>query len=113
MWKDRDEAMNFTQKHDIEIIKDEKRYVPLVADSGPALAHTQPPSPPPHTTPLPLTHTLFSHVRTATCTFLLISPSCRSELESEVRLQVDDLMREELKNLKLVCPTSRSAFLQS
>ena len=25
MWKDRNEAMNFSQKHDIEIIKDEKR----------------------------------------------------------------------------------------
>ena len=29
---------------------------------------------------------------------------CRKELEAEVRLQVDDLMREELKNLKLVRP---------
>ena len=29
---------------------------------------------------------------------------CRKELESEIRTQVDELMREELKNLKLVCP---------
>ena len=29
---------------------------------------------------------------------------CRKELESEIRAQVDELMREELKNLKLVCP---------
>ena len=28
----------------------------------------------------------------------------RKELESEIRAQVDELMREELKNLKLVCP---------
>lgn len=27
---------------------------------------------------------------------------CRVEIEKEVRLQVDELMREELKNLKLV-----------
>lgn len=27
---------------------------------------------------------------------------CRVELEAEIRLQVDELMREELKNLKLV-----------
>ena len=28
----------------------------------------------------------------------------RKELESEIRAQVDELMREELNNLKLVCP---------
>ena len=28
--------------------------------------------------------------------------TCRVELEAEIRLQVDELMREELKNLKLV-----------
>lgn len=28
---------------------------------------------------------------------------CRVELEAEIRLRVDELMREELKNLKLVC----------
>ena len=28
--------------------------------------------------------------------------TCRVELEGEIRLQVDELMREELKNLKLV-----------
>ena len=31
--------------------------------------------------------------------------SCRIEIEKEVRLQVDELMREELKNLKLVYMT--------
>ena len=50
------------------------------------------------------THCL-SHVHPPTCT-LLICLSCRKELEAEVRLQVDDLMREELKNLKLVRPPS-------
>ena len=38
-------------------------------------------------------HTLWSHG-------VLLS---RIEIEKEVRLQVDELMREELKNLKLVC----------
>ena len=28
---------------------------------------------------------------------------CRVEVESEIRIQVDDLMRQELKNLKAVC----------
>jgi len=46
----RDESGNYSQKHDAEIIKEEKRI----------------------------------------------------EVENEVRLQVDELMREELKNLKMV-----------
>ena len=32
-------------------------------------------------------------------TFVLI---CRVEIEAEIRVRVDELMREELKNLKLV-----------
>eukprot|EP01137_Pigoraptor_chileana_P022869 Opistho-2@88282 len=48
MWSRRDEVSNFTQKHDVEIIKEEKRL----------------------------------------------------EIEAEIRIQVDELMREELKNLK-------------
>ena len=109
MWKDRDEAMNFMQKHDIEIIKDEKRCtcslstVEWVRPSPPHSPHPNPLHPlrpihPPH----PLTRTILLH------------PSYhRKELEAETRLQVDDLMREELKNLKLVCPTSRGACQQS
>ena len=50
MWSGRDESSNYSQKHDAEIIKEEKRI----------------------------------------------------EVENEVRLQVDELMREELKNLKMV-----------
>lgn len=50
MWSTRDETNNYSQKHDAEIIKEEKRI----------------------------------------------------EVENEVRLQVDELMREELKNLKMV-----------
>lgn len=49
VWQPRDEAENFSQKHDAELIKEEKRL----------------------------------------------------EVESEIRLQVDELMRQELKNLKL------------
>lgn len=48
VWKYRDEVENFSQKHDSELIKEEKRM----------------------------------------------------EVESEIRLQVDELMRQELKNLK-------------
>jgi len=50
VWAGRDETGNYSQKHDAEIIKEEKRI----------------------------------------------------EVENEVRLQVDELMREELKNLKMV-----------
>lgn len=50
VWAMRDESGNYSQKHDAEIIKEEKRI----------------------------------------------------EVENEVRLQVDELMREELKNLKMV-----------
>jgi len=50
VWAARDESANYSQKHDAEIIKEEKRI----------------------------------------------------EVENEVRLQVDELMREELKNLKMV-----------
>lgn len=50
IWEPRDETDNFPQKHDPELIKEEKRI----------------------------------------------------ELEKEIRVQVDELMREELKNLKLV-----------
>ena len=51
MWEPRDESENFSQKHDAELIKEEKRM----------------------------------------------------EVEAEIRIQVDELMRSELKNLKLVC----------
>ena len=34
--------------------------------------------------------------------FYYYTYTCRVELEAEIRLQVDELMREELKNLKLV-----------
>ena len=50
VWFPRDETDNFQQKHDVELIKEEKR----------------------------------------------------AEVETEIRIQVDELMREELKNLKLV-----------
>ncbi|XP_065679936.1 dynein regulatory complex protein 11 isoform X2 [Hydra vulgaris] len=50
MWEQRDETLNFQQKHDVEIIKEQKRV----------------------------------------------------EVENEIRLQIDELMREELMNLKLV-----------
>ncbi len=50
VWYPRDEADNFSQKHDSELIKEEKRL----------------------------------------------------EVETEIRLQVDELMRAELKNLKMV-----------
>ena len=50
MWQPRDESDNFSQKHDVELIKEEKRL----------------------------------------------------EVEVELRLQVDELMRTELKNLKAV-----------
>ena len=50
MWAPRDEGENFSQKHDAELIKEEKRR----------------------------------------------------EVEGEIRVQVDELMRQELKNLKLV-----------
>merc|ERR1712136_315724 len=49
VWKTRDEAQNFKQKHDVVLIKEEKRV----------------------------------------------------EVEVEIRLQVDELMREELNNLKM------------
>lgn len=49
VWQKRDEAMNFSQKHDAELVKEQKR----------------------------------------------------TEVEEEVRVQVDELMRQELKNLKL------------
>lgn len=50
VWQPRDETDNFSQKHDAELIKEEKRR----------------------------------------------------EVETEIRVQVDELMRQELKNLKLV-----------
>ena len=50
VWQPRDEGENFSQKHDAELIKEEKR----------------------------------------------------KEVETEIRVQVDELMRQELKNLKLV-----------
>ena len=50
VWKTRDEDANFTQKHDIELIREDKRKV----------------------------------------------------VEEEIRVQVDELMREELKQLKAV-----------
>ena len=50
MWQPRDEAENFSQKHDTELIKEEKRI----------------------------------------------------EVETEIRANVDELMRAELKNLKMV-----------
>lgn len=50
IWAVRDEVENFSQKHDVELIKEEKRI----------------------------------------------------EVESEIRVQVDELMRQELKNLKMV-----------
>lgn len=50
VWNPRDESENFPQKHDVELIKEEKRL----------------------------------------------------EVEAELRLQVDELMRQELKNLKMV-----------
>ena len=54
VWAAREEFNNYSQKHDAEIIKEEKRI----------------------------------------------------EVENEVRLQVDELMREELKNLKMVRSTN-------
>ena len=51
MWLPRDEGDNFSQKHDAELIKEEKRI----------------------------------------------------EVETQIRLSVDELMRTELKNLKMVC----------
>ena len=51
VWMTRDEKDNFSQKHDAELIKEEKR----------------------------------------------------KEVEEEIRIQVDELMRAELKNLKAVC----------
>ena len=54
MWLPRDEADNFSQKHDAELIKEEKRI----------------------------------------------------EVETQIRLSVDELMRAELKNLKMVCITT-------
>jgi len=59
VWAVRDESGNYSQKHDAEIIKEEKRI----------------------------------------------------EVESEVRLQVDELMREELKNLKMVRSTTATNHL--
>ena len=50
IWAVRNEVENFSQKHDVELIKEEKRL----------------------------------------------------EVESEIRVQVDELMRQELKNLKMV-----------
>ncbi|ELT91740.1 hypothetical protein CAPTEDRAFT_137881 [Capitella teleta] len=50
VWEPKDEGDNFSQKHDVELIKEEKRM----------------------------------------------------EVETEVRVQIDELMRQELKNLKLV-----------
>lgn len=54
VWAPRDEGDNFNQKHDSELIKEEKRL----------------------------------------------------EVETEIRIQVDELMRTELKNLKLVGGTT-------
>ena len=51
MWLPRDEGDNFSQKHDAELKKEEKRI----------------------------------------------------EVETQIRLSVDELMRAELKNLKMVC----------
>ena len=50
VWKEKNEESNFSQKHDSELIKEDKRM----------------------------------------------------EVETEIRCQVDELMRQELKNLKLV-----------
>ena len=60
VWQPRDEGENFSQKHDAELIKEEKR----------------------------------------------------KEVETEIRVQVDELMRQELKNLKLV-RTGRRAHTRS
>ena len=54
VWKERNEEHNFSQQHDSELIKEEKRV----------------------------------------------------EVETEIRTQVDELMRQELKNLKLVWPVA-------
>ena len=49
MWKDRDEAMNFMQKHDIEIIKDEKRCTCSLSTVEWVRPHPTQPTPKPST----------------------------------------------------------------
>ena len=44
-------------------------------------------------------------------TWLLPCFLCRIEVDEEIRKQVDELMRQELKNLKMVCIVHRSMYL--
>lgn len=73
VWQCRDEHNNFQQKYDAELIKEAKRFV--------------------HNAVIFL-------FRFIIVTALFCSP--RLEVEIEVRKNVDELMREELKNLKMV-----------
>lgn len=61
VWQNRDETENFGQKHDGELIKEDKR----------------------------------------------------KEVEQEIRVQVDELMRQELKNLKMVGKEGRCSWRES
>ena len=36
---------------------------------------------------------------------------CRVEIEAEIRVRVDELMREELKNLNILCTNIRTNIL--
>jgi len=82
VWQHRDETGNFLQKHDVEIVKEEKRFVCVYVI---------------HIVVLLESKGVYS---ISTCIFTF--PLCRTEIEKEVRVHVDELMREELKNLKLV-----------
>ena len=77
IWQCRDEHNNFQQKFDAELVKEAKRF----GFSA-------------HSIKLDVSHKISSHKF-----FLLL---LRIEVEAEVRKNVDELMREELKNLKMV-----------
>ena len=51
---------------------------------------------------------IYTHITTIECIILYILPHCRVEIEAEIRRHVDELMREELKNLKLVSSSEQN-----
>lgn len=77
IWQCRDEHNNFQQKFDAELVKEAKRFGFSVQSKVRVKSRT---------------------------TFLFFSLYffSRIEVEAEVRKNVDELMREELKNLKMV-----------
>lgn len=90
VWQCRDEHNNFEQKFDAELVKEAKRYMQYSACVIRFLC------------------VLVVVLSLKINDFFVALP--RIEVEIEVRKNVDELMREELKNLKMVCGNATNGF---